>query len=61
MISSTSMTTVNGAARSTPSPLAFDAIGPFQSTPADKFEGKIENFEGFAFKLKNAHVFLMDP
>ena len=35
----------DGAASSTPSPLAFDAIGPFQFTPPDKFDGKKENFE----------------
>ena len=54
------MTTVNGAASSAPGSLAFDAIGPFQSTPPDKFDGKKENFEEFAFKFK-AWFFLMVP
>ena len=44
------MTTVNGAASA--GPLAFDAIGQFQFTPPDKFDGKKENFEESAFKLE---------
>ena len=54
------MITMTGVASSTPSPLAFDAIGPFQFTPPDKFDGKKENFEEFAFKLK-PDLYLMDP
>ena len=52
------MTSANAATSSTVSPLAFDAIGPFQFTPPDKFDGKKENFEEFAFKLK-ACTFLL--
>ena len=40
--------------------MEFDAIGPFQFTPPDKSDGKQDNFEEFAFKLK-AYVFLMNP
>ena len=53
------MTTASGTASSAERPVAFDAIGPSQFTPPDKVDGKNENFEEFAFKLKE-HVFLMD-
>ena len=42
---------MKGAASSAPGSLAFDAIGPFEFTPPDKFDGKKENFEECAFKL----------
>ena len=46
------MTTMDGAASSTPSRLAFDDIGPCQFTPPDKFVGKKEKSEEFAFQVE---------
>ena len=39
-------------------PLAFDAIGPLKITPPKELDGKKENFEDFAFKLR-AYLFVM--
>ena len=32
--------------------MAFDAIGPFPFTPPKELDGKNENFEEYAFKLR---------
>ena len=54
------MTTMNCVASSAPGPLASKAIGPFQFTPPDKFDGNKDNFKEIAFKLK-AYSFLLNP
>ena len=54
------MLTANGATSSAPGPMAFEAIGTFQFTPPAKFDGKKDNFEEFALKLKS-YARLMDP
>ena len=53
------MLTANRATSSAPGPMAFEAIGTFQFTPPAKFDGKKENVEEFAFKLR-AYIFLVE-
>ena len=54
------MTAPNVITGSAGSPSAFDAFGPLQFTPPDKFGGKKDIIEEFAFKLR-AYLFLSDP